>query len=302
MQQAPSRGVSGTTGENSVRRRTRRRPRDRGSRRPWLSGSILALFILSGVFGTVIAPDDPNTVNLSAALRPPVFMDGGSWNHVLGTDQLGRDVLSRLLAGAQVSFLVCLAVVVGAGIIGITVAVTAGFVGGRLDAVLTRATDATMAFPFLLLAIVIVGAYGPSLLNVIIVLVLAGWPQYARVLRSEVIRLRTQDFVTMVRVMGGGTFWSVRTHVLPNIAATLLVLATLQLGTAVIAEGSLSFLGIGVPPPAASWGNMLADGRRYLTTAWWLPTFPGVCLSLTVLASNLMGDWLRDHYDPTTRR
>ncbi|MGE0215276.1 ABC transporter permease [Mycolicibacterium sp.] len=254
------------------------------------------------MFGTVIAPDDPNTVNLSAALRPPVFMDGGSWNHVLGTDQLGRDVLSRLLAGAQVSFLVCLAVVVGAGIIGITVAVTAGFVGGRLDAVLTRATDATMAFPFLLLAIVIVGAYGPSLLNVIIVLVLAGWPQYARVLRSEVIRLRTQDFVTMVRVMGGGTFWSVRTHVLPNIAATLLVLATLQLGTAVIAEGSLSFLGIGVPPPAASWGNMLADGRRYLTTAWWLPTFPGVCLSLTVLASNLMGDWLRDHYDPTTRR
>ena len=278
---------------------SRRRNRHRW---PIFSGAILGLFAITGLFGSSLAPHSPDAVELRSALRPPVFANGGSWDHPLGTDQLGRDVLSRLLGGAQVSFLVALSVVAVAGVIGVTLALVGGYLGGRLDGFIARVTDAVMAFPILLLAVIIVAIYGASLQVVIIVLVLAGWPQYARVLRSEVIRIKTQDFVTMSRVMGARAPWTLIKHVLPNIGGSLLVLATLQVGIAIIAEGSLSFLGIGIPPPAASWGNMLADGRNYLTTAWWLPVLPGICLSLTVLSANLMGDWLRHRFDPTTRR
>ncbi|MDQ7909060.1 ABC transporter permease [Phytohabitans sp. ZYX-F-186] len=277
--------------------RLRRRP----GRRPWFSGTVMAIFAFCGLFGSVVAPHDPDKVNLSQALKPPVFA-GGTPTYLLGTDQLGRDVLSRLLTGAQVSFLVAAGAVLIGGAIGLLVALLAGYSGGRLDAVLTRVADASMAFPVVLLAIVIVAIYGKGVTVVIAVLVVAAWPQYARVLRSEVIRIRTQEFVTMSRVMGGGRFWAITRHVVPNTIPTLLVLATLQIGLAIIAEGSLSFLGIGVPPPAASWGNMLADGRNFLATAWWLPVVPGVALSLTVLAANLFGDWLRQALDPATRR
>ncbi|MET7399931.1 ABC transporter permease [Dactylosporangium sp. NPDC005572] len=277
--------------------RLRRRP----GRRPWFSGTVMAIFAFCGLFGSVVAPHDPDKVNLSQSLKPPVFA-GGTATYLLGTDQLGRDVLSRLLTGAQVSFLVAAGAVLIGGAIGMLVALLAGYTGGRLDAVLTRVADASMAFPVVLLAIVIVAIYGKGVTVVIAVLVVAAWPQYARVLRSEVIRIRTQEFVTMSRVMGGGRFWAITRHVVPNTIPTLLVLATLQIGLAIIAEGSLSFLGIGVPPPAASWGNMLADGRNFLATAWWLPVVPGVALSLTVLAANLFGDWLRQALDPATRR
>ena len=211
-------------------------------------------------------------------------------------------MLSRLIYGARVSLLVSLAVVLIAGVVGVTVAVIAGYKGGRLDAFLMRTTDATLAFPVILLAIVIVGIYGPSTAIVIIVLAFAGWPSYARVLRSEVLRLKSQDFVTKARTMGGSVRWTILRHILPNIVPTLLVLASLQVGLAIIAEGSLSFLGLGVPPPAPSWGGMLSEGRNLLQQAWWLPTFPGIALSLTVLAANMMGDWLRVHNDPTTRK
>jgi peptide/nickel transport system permease protein len=261
----------------------------------------MLVFVLCGLFGSILAPYDPVQNDLSAALQPPVFA-GGSADHVLGTDQLGRDVLSRLLAGAQVSFLVALGAVVIAGAFGLVIALVAGFNGGRLDAALTRIADASMAFPVVLLAIVIVATFGKSITVVVLVLVLASWPQYARVLRSEVIQTKTQDFVTMSRVMGGGRLWAISRHVVPNVVPTLLVLATLQIGLAIIAEGSLSFLGIGVPPPEASWGNMLADGRTFLATAWWLPVLPGIALSVTVLAANLLGDWLRHALDPATRR
>lgn len=261
----------------------------------------MLLFAACGLLGHVLAPHDPTRNHLSAALRPPAFA-GGTTEHLLGTDQLGRDILSRLLAGAQVSFLVAVGAVLIAGALGLVVALVAGFVGGRTDAFLTRVSDASMAFPVVLLAIVIVATQGKSIGVVILVLVLAAWPQYARVLRSEVIRVRTQDFVTMSKVVGGGRFWVVRKHIVPNVIPTLLVLATLQVGLAIIAEGSLSFLGIGVPPPASSWGNMLADGRSFLATAWWLPVLPGLALSVTVLAANLLGDWLRQALDPATRR
>ena len=287
---------SGTPGA-----RSRRRPRRRSGRWPWFSGTVMALFAFCGAFGGLISPHDPNKVDLSQSLKPPVFA-GGSASYLLGTDQLGRDVLSRLLAGAQVSFLVAAGAVLIAGVFGLVIALLAGYLGGRLDTVLTRVADASMAFPVVLLAIVIVAIYGKGVTVVILVLVVAGWPQYARVLRSEVIQIRHQDFVTMAKIMGGSRLWAITRHVVPNLIPTLLVLATLQVGLAIIAEGSLSFLGIGVPPPAASWGNMLADGRTFLATAWWLPVVPGVALSITVLAANLLGDWLRHALDPATRR
>lgn len=275
--------------------------RRRRKSRPWLSGSILAIFVFVGAFGPMIYRRDPLKINLSASLRPPVFA-GGDWGYALGTDQLGRDVLARLIHGARVSLLVAVAVVVLAGLVGLLVAVLAGYIGGRLDAILMRTTDASMAFPVLLLAITIVGIFGTSTRNVVIILAFAGWPQYARVLRSEVLRIKTNDFVTMTRTMGGNARWIVYRHILPNLLPTLLVLVSLQVGLAIIAEGSLSFLGIGVPPPAPSWGGMLSDGRAYLIQAWWLPAMPGIALSFTVLAANLLGDWLRVHNDPTTRR
>ncbi|MFV0309792.1 MAG: ABC transporter permease [Desertimonas sp.] len=275
--------------------------RVRRHRRPYVSGTILALFVICGLFAPWVAPSDPEALDLGASLRPPWFA-GGTSAHWLGTDDLGRDVLSRIIHGARVSLLVALAVVVLAGAVGVIVAVVAGTRGGRLDAFLMRTTDASMAFPVILLAIVIVGIFGPSLMMVIIVLAVAGWPSYARVLRAEVLRLNAEDFVTQARTMGGGTRWVVMRHVLPNIVPTLLVLASLQVGLSIIAEGSLSFLGIGVPPPAPSWGRMLSDGRNNLSQAWWLPTFPGLALSLVVLSANMLGDWLRVNSDPTTKK
>ena len=220
----------------------------------------------------------------------------------MGTDDLGRDMLSRVVEGARVALAVSIAVVVIAGLVGLAVALIAGYRGGRLDAFLMRTTDASLAFPVLLLAIVVVGVSGPSTTIVIIILAIAFWPSYARVLRSEVLHLKTMDYVTQARTMGGSSRWVVRRHIVPNIVPTLLVLLSLQLGLAIIAEGSLSFLGLGVPPPAASWGGMLSDGRRHLQDAWWMPTMPGIALSLVVLATNLMGDWLRVHSDPATKR
>ena len=277
------------------------RGRRRGRKLPWFSGSVLALFILTGLIGPFLAPYDQQEIDLVNNLQPPVLW-GGSWRHPLGTDELGRDMLTRLIYGNRVALLVSLAVVVLAGIVGVLIAIVAGYKGGRLDAFLMRTTDAALAFPVLLFAIVWVGIFGPSTRNVIVILAIAFWPSYARVLRSEVLRIKTMDFVTMTRTMGGRGRWVVVRHILPNIVPTILVLVSLQLGLAIIAEGSLSFLGLGVPPPAASWGGMLSDGRKHLEDGWWLPVLPGIALSMTVLATNMFGDWLRVNNDPTTKR
>lgn len=277
------------------------RRRRRGRKLPWFSGTVLGLFILSGLIGPFLAPYDQQEIDLVNSLQPPVLW-GGSWSHPLGTDELGRDMLTRLIYGNRVALLVSLAVVVLAGIVGVLIAIVAGYKGGRLDAFLMRTTDAALAFPVLLFAIVWVGIFGPSTRNVIVILAIAFWPSYARVLRSEVLRIKTMDFVTMTRTMGGRGRWVVVRHILPNIVPTILVLVSLQLGLAIIAEGSLSFLGLGVPPPAASWGGMLSDGRKHLEDGWWLPVLPGIALSMTVLATNMFGDWLRVNNDPTTKR
>jgi peptide/nickel transport system permease protein len=269
---------------------------------PWFSASVLVIVVILGVFGPFIEPHNPTKINLAHTLVPPVFSHGGSWKYILGTDQLGRDVLSRLIGGARISLLVGLIVVVISGVVGLAVGVVAGYFGGRLDVLLMRITDAALAFPVLLLALVMVPVFGASARNVIVILAVAGWANYARVVRSEVASLRTTEFVSMSRVMGGRSFWIMRRHLLPNVVGSMLVLATLQLGLAIIAEGSLSFLGLGVPPPTPDWGGMMADGRNVLVSAWWVAVFPGVGLCLTVLASNLLGDWLRAYGDPTARR
>jgi peptide/nickel transport system permease protein len=279
----------------------RRRWRHKRNRPPYFSGTILAIFVLAGAIGPFISPHNPTQIDLAHSLAPPVFA-GGTWKYPLGTDLLGRDIVSRLLSGARISLLVALSVVVLSGAVGLLVAMVAGYLGGKVDAVLMRLTDALLAFPLILLAIVLAAIFGASAQNVIIILAVGGWAGYARVIRSEVLALKTQDFVTMAIVMGAGPVWIIRRHLIPNVGSTLVVLATLQVGAAILSEGSLSFLGIGVPPPAPSWGGMLADGSNYLTTAWWLAVFPGLALSITVLASNLMGDWLRTRSDPTGAR
>lgn len=285
----------------TVQTRVLRWARTRRERPPIFSGTFLALFLVAGIVGPIVARD-PTHIDLAHSLLPPAFVGGGDWAFPLGTDVLGRDVLSRLLGGARISLVVALSVVFLSGGFGLLVAMLSGYLGGRIDSVLMRATDAALAFPFILLAIVIAGIFGASTKNVIIILTLAGWPSYARVLRSEVLSLKAHDFVTMAMVMGGGPAWIIRRHLIPNVTSSLLVLATLQVGLAILGEGAMSFLGIGVPPPAPSWGGMLADAQDYLTTAWWLPTFPGIALSLTVLSSNLLGDWLRTRNDPTRYR
>jgi peptide/nickel transport system permease protein len=263
---------------------------------------VAVLVVLSAVFAPLIAPHDPNIVSLADAQKPPVFIAGGSWTHPLGTDTLGRDVLSRLIYGARTSLLAGAAAVLLAGSIGSTIAIVSGYRRGAIDMLLMRLTDSVLAIPFLLLALAVSAILGPGLRNVVLVLGLTAWAGYARIVRGEVLRLRESDFVALSQVAGGGSAWIMRKHIFWNVLNTIVILATLQFGIMIVAEASLSFLGLGVAPPTASWGGMLAAGRDYMDTAWWLAAFPGVAIMLTVLAANLAGDWLRVRLDPRLRQ
>jgi peptide/nickel transport system permease protein len=258
--------------------------------------------VVCGLAAPIIQPHDPLEGALGDALRKPVFMSGGTWDHIFGTDQQGRDILSRIIAGATVSLMIAFSVVLGAGTIGVVVALLAGYFGGWIDQVLSRLTDILLAMPFLLVAIAVVGAVGPGIRNLVLILIVMGWASYARVLRGEVLRTRNADFVRLARINGAGPIRIMLLHIFPNIASTLIVLATLQLGTTIIAEATLSFLGLGVPPPDPDWGSMLNDGRPYLTTSWWVAVIPGLVIMLTVLSVNLLGDWLRVRLDPKFRQ
>lgn len=271
-------------------------------RLPVVPMAILAVVIVCGLGAPLLEPHDPLQGNLIDALQPPVFMSGGSWAHALGTDQQGRDILSRIIAGSSVSLLIAFSVVFGAGTIGVVVALVAGYFGGWVDQVLSRLTDILLAMPFLLVAIAVVGAVGPGIRNLVMILIVMGWASYARVLRGEVLRTRNADFVRLARINGARPVRLMALHIFPNIASTLIVLATLQLGTTIIAEATLSFLGLGVPPPNPDWGSMLNDGRAYLTTSWWVAVLPGIAIMFTVLSVNLLGDWLRVRLDPKFRQ
>lgn len=258
------------------------------------------LFVIGGAFADLIAPEDPNFINVAVRLQAPVF-DGGSWDYPLGTDELGRDMLSRLLHGAQVSLIVVAIIVPGAALIGTTIGMVSGWVGGITGQILMRIVDVQLALPSVLFAVLLGSIFGPSFRNVILILLVWTWSAYARLVRAEVLSLRERDFVTASRSVGGSNFWIMRKHLLPNLINTVIIIMTLEVAIVILAEAALSFLGVGVPAGTASWGRMITDGRTYMNQAWWLIWLPGIALLMVSLTGNLMGDWLRDALDPRLR-
>jgi peptide/nickel transport system permease protein len=262
-----------------------------------LATLVVLAVVAAGLSAPALAPVDPVEQNVIERLAPPVFMPGGTREHVLGTDHLGRDVLSRLIYGARVALLVGITTVSVSGLVGLGVGLVAGYFGGWADTAFMRLLDIQLSMPFMLLALTIIGILGPSLQNIVIVLALTGWVVYARVVRAEILSLRTREFVAACRSLGGSDARIIVKHLLPNVRSSVLVLATVEVARMMLHESALSFLGLGVRPPTPSWGAMLADGRIYLATAWWLATFPGLAISITVLAVNMVGDRLRDYLD-----
>ena len=263
---------------------------------------ILLVFVIFGVFGSAITPHNPNKTSFKDSLTPPFWAEGGKMTYLLGTDHLGRDILSRIIGGAAVSLQIGVMVVAFAGLIGSLVACVAGYMGGRIDMILSRLLDMVLSMPFLVVAVTLAAILGASKWNLIIILACVAWAWYARVLRSEVLRLKEGDFVRLAVVAGASKARIMLRHIFPNIVNSLVVLATLNLGTVIIAEASLSFLGLGVPPPAPAWGSMISEGRNYIGQAWWLCAWPGVAILLVVLSFNLLGDWLRVRLDPKFRQ
>jgi peptide/nickel transport system permease protein len=271
-------------------------------RLPVVSAFILVAFAVLAVFADVITWHNPYETSLRTRFRPPVWDEGGSWEHPLGTDHLGRDVLTRVIYGARVSLSAGVLTVLLAGFIGAAIGLLSGFYGGRLDAVLMRAADSTLAFPIILFALILAVTLGPSFLNVIVAIAIVLWARYARVIRGEVLSLKERDFVAQARITGCSALRIIVYHLFPNTLNTLIVLLTLQIGYVILVEASLSFLGAGIPPPTPAWGSMVAEGRDYITRAWWVSFFPGVAIMLIVLSLNLLGDWVRDTFDPKLRQ
>jgi len=269
---------------------------------PLFSVVFLSLIVMTGIFGPYFVPHNPEESDLSQYMLPLFWMKGGSMSYPLGTDHLGRDVLSRLVVGARISLLVGFVAVFFSGFIGTVVAIVSGYLGGWVDAILMRLTDAMLSMPYLLIGVALAAVLGPGLFNLVIVLAVLGWSRYARILRSEVLRLKELDFVVMARITGCSTGRIIWRHIFTNIVNTMVVLATLQLGVTIILAASLSFLGMGVSPPTPEWGLMVAEGRDFLDTAWWLSTFPGLSILMTCLGANLLGDWLRLRLDPKYRQ
>ena len=266
-----------------------------------IPAAIAVVFIVCGAFAGVLSPADPNFISLGERLLPPVF-DGGSWNHPLGTDDLGRDILSRILHGDQVSLIVVLVVVPGAAAIGTLIGLVAGWSGGLVENLLMRLTDIQLALPSILFAVLLGSIFGPSLRNVIIILPIWTWSAYARLVRAEVISLRERDFVTAAPAVGASGVWIMRKHLFPNLLNTVVIIMTLEVAIVILAEAALSFLGVGVPPGTASWGRMLTEARTFMVQAWWMIWLPGIALMVVSFTGNLMGDWLRDAFGPRLRR
>jgi peptide/nickel transport system permease protein len=263
-------------------------------------GRLLAVCLLALV--TFVAPYDPNAQDITLKNRPPMLSPGGSAAHVLGTDQLGRDLFSRLTFGSRVTMAIGLSAVLVAVVVGSLAGLIAGYAGGWSDNLVMRLADIQFAFPSILLAIAVIGVLGVGMGNLIIVLALTGWVQYARVMRAQVLSLREKEYVEAARTLGAQASRIMLRHILPNSLTAIVVVATLQFAQVIITEAALSFLGLGVPLDTPSWGGMLNDGQSYLGSAWWVATLPGVAISLTVLAVNLMGDWLGDLLNPRLRR
>jgi peptide/nickel transport system permease protein len=270
--------------------------------KPGLIGfTTIVLIVLAAIFAPLIAPYDPAAQAVIGRLKPPVWETGGTWDHIFGTDQLGRDIFSRMIFGARTSLLVGVSVVALAGAFGVTIGLFAGFRGGRTDAFLMRLVDIQVAFPGLLLILLIVAVIGPSMGTMIVVLAMTNWMIYARVVRGIVLSVRQTPYVEAAEMIGCSQSRVIFRHILPNLTSPLLTLGILEFTNIVLAEAALSFLGLGVQPPATSWGLDVATGKDYLFVAWWLVTFPGLCISITVLSINLFANWLRVTTDPQER-
>lgn len=264
---------------------------------------ILLTLVVVALLANMIAPHNPEVGSLGNQYLPPFWMERGNIAFPLGTDHLGRDILSRLIFGARVSLVVGFTAVIIAGVLGTTLGIVSGYIGGAVDQIIMRLTDTWLAIPGLTFAIFLAAIIGPSELNIIIILAGVYWTRYARVIRSEVLSLREREFVKLSIVAGCSRWVIMVRHILPNVLNSAVVIATLMLGVVVVAEASLSFLGLGVPPPKPAWGSMLADGKKGMMVGyWWLTVFPGVCIMLMVLAANYLGDWLRVRFDPQLRQ
>ena len=263
---------------------------------------VFLLAIIMALFAPLLAPYDPIQPVPTDRLMPPFFMEGGSTDHILGTDGLGRDIMSRVIYGTQISLSIAVLVIFITSSIGTVLGILSGYLGGRVDAFLMRITDMSMAFPPILIAILFAAAIGPSYWTVVIALSLLGWAPTARLIRGEALRIREEDFVAQARVIGASPFRIMFRHIFPNVINPLIVVATLAVGLVILTEAVLSFLGVGIPPPTATWGNMVDGGRSYLSTAWWISLFPGIAIGLVVLAGNFLGDWIRDKLDPKLRQ
>lgn len=262
---------------------------------------IVLLVFLVAVLAPFLAPHDPAAINATNMLKPPFWMEGGSTENLLGTDNLGRDILSRIIYGSQVSLLVGITSVIVAGIIGVSLGLIAGYYGGFIDNVLMRLVDAFLAIPTILFSLVILSVFGPSVVTLIFVLGATNWVNYARLIRGEVLTIKERDFVRAAHSIGVKNSKIIIRHLLPNVISSFIVISTLSVATTIILEASLSFLGLGVQPPTISWGTILSDGRDYLATSWWLATFPGIAITITVLGIIFLGDWLRDVLDPRSK-
>ena len=271
---------------------------------------LLSLVVFAGVMAPWIAPEDPRKGNLRARMVPPVWLEGGSMEHVLGTDHLGRDILSRIIHGARISLIVAAVTLGLGGTTGTVLGLLAGWYGKWIDEIIMRIVDIALAIPLVLVALVMVVAVGQSFPSELggqtglIILVLASffWVRFARLVRGEVLQLKTLDYVNLAKVAGASIPRILFIHIFPGVINTLIVLATLQVGFVILVESTLSFLGAGVPPPTPAWGSMVAEGRDFLAGAWWISTMPGVAILLTVMSLNLFGDWLRDTLDPRLRQ
>ena len=264
-----------------------------------LAGCILlAVIVLVAIAAPLLAPYNPEGVDIRNRLTPPAWLDGGTSAYLLGTDNVGRDITSRIIYGARISLLVGLATVFLGGVFGTMLGVVAGYFRGRLETAIMRLVDIQLAFPSILLAVAIMAILGPSVRNVILVLSLATWASFCRVARGQTLAVCNQEYVTAAHALGAGHALVIFKYVIPNILSPLIVIASFALATNIINEASLSFLGVGVPPTTPTWGGMLGEGRNYLRLAWWVSTLPGLTLMLTVYSVNVFGDWLRDYLDP----
>jgi peptide/nickel transport system permease protein len=258
--------------------------------------------VVFGIFGPLFYPHNPATMDLNKILQPPAWIHGGDFSYFLGTDNLGRDVLSRLIQGARASLIVSIFGVAIAGFIGVSIGMLTGYLGGKFDNVIMRIVDMWMSIPPILFIILIAGSIGGGLLTIVICIGVIFWTQYARVSRAETLSIKACDFVILAQITGCSTIRILLKHILPNLINTIMVMATLQLGMAIMLEASVTFLGMGIQPPNTAWGLIVADGRGYMSVAWWVPTFGGLAILVSVMGANLMGDWLRDKLDPRLRQ